>query len=168
MIEVTSQTVEIRTKPNPWIYGPPLFGAAFGIGFHPNFLGFFSALIVFAALAVWWMVRVQCIVISFEKRDATFIRSSINLFQKHKVVSLARFSRVYVTPFYRNGGCSIHLSGQRGEHLLLARLPSLRLITMDRGLNTADLGFPIFHDEHARFLCSKIAVGLGITDGGGG
>jgi hypothetical protein len=168
VIEETSQVIEIRTKSSPWTYGPPLFGVAVGISTQPNLLGMATALAVFVGLTVWWLTRTQAVRISFDARTATFVYSSLNPFRKHKVVSLAGFSRVYVTPFIRNNGCSIHLSGPRGEHLVLARIPSPRLIPKDLGLNATDLGFPTFHDEHARALCNKIAIGLGITDGGGG
>lgn len=154
MSEETSQAIEIRAEPNPWIYGPPLFLAAIAISTQPNFLGFVTALIVFMTLAVWWLARPQSIIISFEKREATFVRSSLNPFRKRKVVSLAEFSRVYATTFYRNGGWSIHLSGSRGEHLLLARIPSPWA--------------PTLRSDYVRSLCAKIASGLQIADGAGG
>lgn len=154
MIEETSQTIEIRAEPNPWIYGPPFFLAAIAVSTQPNFLGFVTALIVFMALAMWWLVRPQSLIISFETKEATFVRSSLNPFQKRKVVSLAGFSRVYATPFYRNSGWSIHLSGSRGEHLLLARIPSPWAPTLRR--------------DYVRSLCGTIASGLQIADGGGG
>lgn len=154
MLEQTSQSVEIRTEPNPWIYGPPLFLVVIAVSTQPNLLGFFTALIVFMALAVWWLVRPQSIIISFEKREATFVRSSLNPFQKRKALPLAGFSRVYATPFYKNGGWSIHLSGSRGEHLLLARIPSPWA--------------PTHRNDHVRSLCAQIASGLQIADGGGG
>lgn len=111
-------------------------------------------MVVLMGLMVWWAVRPQSIVISFDKRKATFVYSSMNLLRKHKAVSLAGFSRVYASPFYKNGGWSIHLSGPRGEHLLLARIPSP--------------WEPTFHDDYVRNLCVKIAAGLRIADGGGG
>lgn len=168
MIEETSQVIEIPTKPSPWTYGPPLFGVAVGISTQPYILGLATALAVFVGLTVWWLTRTQAVRISFDARAATFVYSSLNPFRKHKVVSLAGFSRVYVTPFIRNNGCSIHLSGPRGEHLVLARIPSPRLIPKDLGLNAADLGFPTFHDDYVRSLCVRIASGLQIADGGGG
>lgn len=166
MLEETSQAIEIRTEPNPWVYGPPLFLAAIAISTQPNILGLATALVVFVGLTVWWLTSMQAVHISLDARAATFINSSLNPFRKHKVVSLAGFTRVYVTPFYKNGGFSIHLSGPRGEHLLLAQIP--RLIPKDFGFNATDLGFPTFHDDYARSLCVRIASGLQIADGGGG
>ena len=154
MLEETSQSVEIRSEPNPWLYGPPLFLAAIAVSTQPNFLGYVTALIVFTALAAWWLTRTQSTIISFEKREATFVRSELNPFQKRKVVSLVEFSRVYVTPFYKNGGWSLHLSGSKGEHLLLARIPSPWA--------------PTHRNDNLRSLCAKIASGLQIADGGGG
>ena len=154
MLEQTNQSVEIRTEPNPWIYGPPIFLVAIAVSTQPNFLGFVTALIVFTALTVWWLVRPQSSIISFEKRETTFVRSSLNPFQKRKAVSLAGFSRVYATPFYKNGGWSIHLSGSRGDHLLLARIPSPWA--------------PTHRNDLVRSLCAQIASGLQIADGGGG
>lgn len=154
MIEETSQAIEIRAEPNPWIYGPPLFLVGIAVSTQPNILGFVTALIVFMALAVWWLVRPQSIIISFEKREATFVRSSLNPIQKRKAVPLAGLSRVYATPFFKNGGWSIHLSGSRGEHLLLARIPSPWT--------------PTVRSNYVRSLCAQIASGLQIADGGGG
>jgi hypothetical protein len=152
--EETSQTIEIRNKPNPWLYGPPLFLTAAAISTQPNFLGYITALIVFIALAAWWLLRSQAVVISLETREATFVRSSLNPFRKCKIVSLGRFSRVYAIPFYKNGGWEIHLSSSKGEHLLLARIPSP--------------WSPTFRSDYVRSLCAKIASGLQISDGGGG
>jgi hypothetical protein len=59
--EETSQTIEIRNKPNPWLYGPPLFLTAAAISTQPNFLGYITALIVFIALAAWWLLRSQAV-----------------------------------------------------------------------------------------------------------
>lgn len=154
MLEETSQSVEIRSGPNPWLYGPPLFLAAIAVLTQPNFLGYVTALIVFIALAAWWLTRTQSTIISFEKREATFVRSEINPFQKCKFVSLVGFSRVYATPFYRNGGWSIHMSGPRGEHLMLARIPSPFA--------------PTLRNDYVRSICAQIASGLQIADGGGG
>ena len=56
---------------------------------------------------------------------------------------LVEFSRVYVTPFYKNGGWSLHLSGSKGEHLLLARIPSPWA--------------PTHRNDNLRSLCAKIA-----------
>lgn len=154
MIDETNQAIEIRTEPNPWLYGPPLFLAANAIFFQPNFFGLVSALTIFVVLAVWWLTRTRFVWISFDTKQVTFVNSSLNPFRKRKVVSLAGYSRVYASPFYKNGGWSIHLSGPRGEHLLLARIPSPWA--------------PTFHDDYVRSLCVKIASGLRITDGGGG
>jgi len=154
MLEETSQSVEIRSEPNPWLYGPPLFLAAIAVSTQPNFLGYVTALIVFTALAAWWLTRTQSTIISFEKREATFVRSELNPFQKRKVVSLVGFSRVYATPFYKNAGWSLHLSGSKGKHLLLARIPSPWA--------------PTHRNDDLRSLCAKIASGLQIADGGGG
>lgn len=154
MNEDVSQTIQIRTEPNPWLYGPPLFGAAFAVSTQPNFLGLVSALVILPALAAWWLTRTQSTIIAFEKREATFVRSKLNPFQKRQAVSLVGFSRVYATPFYKNGGWSIHLSGSKGEHLLLARIPSPWA--------------PTLRNDYVRSLCAQIASGLQITDGGGG
>lgn len=154
MLEKTSQSVEIRTESNPWLYGPPLFLAAIAVSTQPNVLGYVTALIVFLALAARWLTRTQSIIISFDKREATFVRSELNPFQKRKVVSLVGFSRVFATPFYKNGGWSIHLSGSKGEHLLLARIPSPWA--------------PSHRNDNVRSLCAQIASGLQIADGGGG
>ena len=154
VIEENNQTIEIRAEPNPWLYGPPLFLAAIAISTQPNFLGLVTALIVFVALAVWWLARPQSVIVSFDTRDATFVYSSLNPLRKHKVVSLAGFSRVYAVAFVKNGGWSIHLSGPRGEHLLLAEISSPWA--------------PSFHNDYVRSLCVKIASGLRIADGGGG
>jgi hypothetical protein len=154
MLDETSQSVEIRCKPNPWLYGLPLFLAANAVSTQPSFLGYVIPLTVFIALAAWWLTRTQATIISFEKREATFVRSELNPFQKRKVVSLAGFSRVYATPFYRNAGWSIHMSGPKGEHLLLARIPSPFA--------------PTLRNDYVRSLCAQIASGLQIADGGGG
>jgi hypothetical protein len=154
MIEETSQSVEIRSEPNSWLYGSPFFLAAIAVSTQPNFLGYVTALIVFIALAAWWLTRTQSTIISFEKREATFVCSELNLFQKRKLVSLVGFSRVYATPFYKNGGWSIHLSGTKGEHLLLARTLSPWVLTQ--------------RNDNVRSLCAQIASGLHISDGGGG
>ena len=45
MLEETSQAIEIRTEPNPWVYGPPLFLAAIAISTQPNILGLATALV---------------------------------------------------------------------------------------------------------------------------
>lgn len=154
MIEATNQAIEIRAEPNPWIYGPPLFLAANAIFFQPNLFGLVSVLTIFVVLAAWWLIRPQSVRISFDTKQATFGSSSLNPFQVSKVVSLTGYSRVYASPFYKSGGWSIHLSGPRGEHLLLARIPSPWA--------------PTFHDDYVRSLCVKIASGLQIADGGGG
>lgn len=154
MNEETDQAVEIHAEPNPWLYGSLLFLAASAVGFQPNRFGLVLLTIVLVTLSLWWLGRPQSIIISLDKREATFVYSSLNPFRKHRVVSLAAFSRVYASPFYKNGGWSIHLSGPRGEHLLLARIPSPWQ--------------PSFHDNYVRFLCTKIAAGLRIADGGGG
>lgn len=154
MLEETNQSVEIRSEPNPWLYGPPLFLAAIAISTQPNFLGYVTALIMFITMALWWLTRTQSSIISFDKREVTFVRSQFNPFQKRKVVSVVGFSRVYATPFYENGGWSIHISGPRGEHLLLARIPSPFA--------------PTLRNDYVRFLVRQIASGLQITDGGGG
>lgn len=154
MTEEIDQTIEIHEEPNPWLYGPFLFLAACAVVFQPNRLGLTSLTIILVILVGWWLSRRQSVIISFGKREATFTYSSMNPFRKHKVVSLAGFSRVYASPFYRNGGWSIHLSGPRGEHLLLAQIPSP--------------WEPTFHNEYVRGLCAKISAGLRICDGGGG
>ncbi|MCC6863880.1 MAG: hypothetical protein IT544_03615 [Rhodobacteraceae bacterium] len=154
MIEETNQAIEIRGEPNPWIYGPPLFLAANAIFFQPNLFGLVSVLIIFVALAAWWLTRPQSVRISIDTKEAIFVNSSLNPFRKSKTVSLAVYSRVYASPFYKNGGWSIHLSDPRGEHLLLARIPSPWA--------------PTFHDDYVRSLCVKLASGLRIADGGGG
>lgn len=154
MNEEIDQTIEIHQVPNPWLYGPLLFLAACAIGFQPNRFGLTLLMIVLVILVGWWLFRRQSVIISFGKREATFTYSSMTPFRRHKVVSLAGFSRVYASPFYKNGGWSIHLSGPRGEHLLLAQISSPWQ--------------PTFHDEYVRALCAKISGGLGIPDGGGG
>lgn len=154
MTEKTNQAIEICAEPNPWIYGPPLFLAASAIFSQPNLLGLVSVLTIFVALAAWWLIRPQSVWISIDTKEATFVNSSLNPFRKSKTVSLAVYSRVYASPIYKNGGWSIHLSGPRGEHLLLARIPSPWV--------------PTFHDDYVRSLCVKIASGLRIADGGGG
>lgn len=154
MSETNEQTIAIRTDPNPWFYGPLLFLAVCAIYFQPNTLGFSSALLILAGLAAWWLTRTQCVLIAVDTRQAEFVNSTLNPFRKHRLVSLAGYSRVYADTFYRHGGWSIHLSGPRGEHLLLARIPSP--------------GSPSFHDEHVRSICARIASGLHIADGGGG
>jgi len=107
---------------------------------------------VLVALLTWWLVRPQSIVISFDKREARFVYSSFNPFRKHKRVSLAGFTRVYCSPYYKHGGWSIHLSGSRGEHLVLARIPSPWA--------------PSLHSDDVRSLSARIASGLQIADGG--
>ncbi len=154
MLEETGQSIEIRSEPNSWLYGPPIFLAAIAVSTQPNFLGYVTALIVFIVLAAWWLTRTQSTIISFEKREATFVCAEFNPFQKRKIVSLVGFCRVYATPFYETGGWSIHLSGSKGEHLLLARIPSPWVLTQ--------------RNESVRSLCARIASGLHIADGGGG
>ena len=149
MIEEKNQAIEIRTDPNPWMYGPPLFLAIVAVSTQPNILGLGTALSVLLALAVWWLARPQSIIISFDTKEGTFVYSSLNPFRQRKVVSLAKFSRVYASPFYRHGGWSIHLSGPRGEHLLLARIPSPWA--------------PTFRVDDRRSICTKIASVLHIA-----
>ena len=56
MPEETSQSVEIRSEPNPWLYGPPFSSRLLPFPTQPNFLGYVTALIVFhPALAAWWL-----------------------------------------------------------------------------------------------------------------
>lgn len=152
--EEIDQTIEIHNEPNQWLYGALLFLAASAVGFQPNRFGLILLMIVLVILAGWWLARPQSVIISFGKREATFTYSSMNSLRRHKVVSIAGFSRVYASPFYKNGGWSIHLSGPRGEHLLLAQIPSPWQ--------------PTFHNEYVRGLCAKISAGLRISDGGGG
>lgn len=152
--EEIDQTIEIPNEPNPWLYGPLLFLAVNAVVFQPNRFGLVSLIVVLVILAGWWLAQPQSINISFSKREATFTYSSMNPLRRHKLVSLAGFSRVYASPFYRNGGWSIHLSGPRGEHLLLAQIPSPWR--------------PTFNDKYVRALCAKISAGLRIFDGGGG
>ncbi len=94
--------------------------------------------------------------ISFEKKEATFIYSS--LFRSPKVVPLKDFSRVYVTPFYEGGGFSIHLVNKRGKHLLLARVAFNNIFPVDSG-------FGKFLNKQAQEICDAIADGLGINNG---
>lgn len=154
MNQEANQEIEIQAKPNPWLYGPPLFCAAIIAWSQPNRFGLILLLIVFVVLAVWWLIRPQSIFISFDTREATFVYSSLNPIRKRKVVSLAGFTRVYASPFVKNGGWSIRLSGPKGEHLLLARIPTPGALT--------------FHEDYVRSLCVRIASGLRIADGGGG
>jgi len=154
MEQETKQEIEIQTNPNPWLFGVAFF-AAFGALFQPNLFGFAYFLVVFVVIIVWWLFRAQSVIIYFDKREAAFINSPLNPLQKKRMVPLAEFSRVYASPFYKNAGWSIHLSGPRGEHLLLARMPSSPFA-------------PSFRDDYVRSLCVRIASGLQIADGGGG
>jgi hypothetical protein len=147
----TNQGIEIQSKPHPLLYGLALFSAASIVLSQPNDFGLVLLLIVLVTMAVWWLSRVQSISISFEPREATFVYSSLNPFRTRKVVSLAGFTRVHASPFYRNNGWAIRLSGPRGEHLLLAEIPSI-----------------CQPDDYVRSLCVQIASGLRIADGGGG
>ncbi|WP_153116776.1 hypothetical protein [Rhodocyclus tenuis] len=155
MIEEQNQAIEIRTEPNPWIYLPPLLLATSTILSQPNIFGLVIFLAIFMALAAWWLTRSNSVRILFDTKQAIFFNSPLNPFHKNRVVSLAGYSRVCASPFYLNGGWSIDLSGPRGEHLLLARIPSSPWA-------------PTLHDDYARSLCVKIASGLRIADGGGG
>lgn len=151
MNQQTNQQIEIQNKPHPWLYAVALFSAASIALSHPDQFGLILLLIVFLALAVWWLTRFQSVLISFDTREATFVYSSLNPFRTRKVVSLAGFTRVHASPFYKDNGWTIRLSGPRGEHLLLARIPSF-----------------LEPDGYVRSLCIKIASGLRIADGGGG
>ncbi|MBU1237624.1 MAG: hypothetical protein KJ788_12570 [Gammaproteobacteria bacterium] len=151
--KLTHQGIEIHNKPNPWLLGLALFFAASIVLSQPNRFGLVILLAVFVTLAAWWLTRVQSVFISFDRRETTFVYSSLNPLRKRKVVSLAGFTRVYANRYVKDGGWSIHLSGPRGEHLSLAQIPSF--------------WEPTLHGDHVRSLCNKIAAGLQIADGGG-
>ncbi len=154
MNQQPSPNVEIHVPPNPGIYVPPLIFVASVVLHQPNRFGLAIILPVFMVLAAWRLTRTQSVLVSFDTREATFVYSSLNPFRKNKVVSLAGFSRVYASPFYKNAGWSIHLSGPRGEHLLLAEFPSYWA--------------PGSHDDYVQSLHAKLASGLRIANGGAG
>ena len=112
------------------------------------------ALIIIALLATWWVSRVEKVVISFHSREATFFYSAFNPVRKSKTISLREITRVYASPFARNAGWSINLSGPKGQHLLIARLHAL-------------FG-PSMRDDAVLDICESIAKGLGVFNGGDG
>jgi hypothetical protein len=112
------------------------------------------ALITVALFATWWVSRVEKVVISFRAMEATFFYSAFNPIRKSKTISLCEFTRVYASPFVRNAGWSINLSGPKGQHLLLARLHALPSPSRK---NVAVLE-----------ICEGLAKGLNVFNGGDG
>ncbi|MCB1961953.1 MAG: hypothetical protein KDF24_02115 [Rhodocyclaceae bacterium] len=153
MTKAQQHSILLPSKQNPLLYSVPICFSAFAILATRDFTGILVASFPLGALAAWWLFRVHYVTISFESKEATFFYSALNPFRKSKVISLANFSRVYATPFYKNGGWSIHVSGPRGQHLLLTQIPEPL-----SGSST---------DENVRRLCTQIASGLNIKDGGG-
>lgn len=151
------EEITILTRRNPWVFfiatiqiaaivfATPAHALAFGTG-----LAIFIALLV----GIWWTNRVEKIVVSFRNKEATFFFSQLNPFREPKTVSLREFTRVYASPFVRYTGWSLHLSGPRGQHLLLARFPS-PFKTMLR-------------DEKVLDLCDLISRELIVFNGGDG
>ncbi len=153
MTQENDQTLVLRSKANPWVYGILIGFGFLGLVTFRDAFGAFLAVIIFGLVALRWLTRTQGVVLDFEAKEATFFKSDFNLFQRPRVVSLANYSRVYATPFHENGGWSLHMSGPKSEHLLLAKFPQ-----PFSGAST---------DETIRALCSRIALGLKIKDGRG-
>lgn len=153
MTQRNDQTLVLCSKANPWVYGI-LIGTGFLalVTFRDAF-GALMALIIFGLIALRWLTRTQGVIINFETKEATFFKSELNPIHRRSVISLTNYSRVYATPFHENGGWSLHLSGPKGEHLLLAKFPQ-----PFSGTST---------DDTVRALCSRIASGLNIKDGRG-
>jgi len=147
------RTLILRSKANPWVYGILIGFGFLGLATFRDAFGALLAVIIFGLVALRWIFRTQGVVLDFDTKEATFFKSDLNPFQPRRVVSLASYSRVYATPFHENGGWSLHMSGPKGEHLLLAKFPQ-----PFSGTTT---------DETVRALCSRIALGLKIKDGKG-
>ncbi len=157
MNQSKSEEITILTRRNPWIF----FIATFQIGAiffattaHALALGAGLAIFIALLVGIWWTNRVEKVVVSFSNKEATFFYSQLNPFRKPKTVSLREFTRVYASPFVRYTGWSLHLSGTRGQHLLLARFPS-PFKTM-------------LQDEEVLGLCDLISRELGVFNGGDG
>lgn len=150
LIEIT-----IPIRRNPWevVFGFWLIG---GIVFAtPSFvLGIAPIMLVAILMAIRWTTRVEKVVVSFSNKEAKFFYSQLNPFRKPKTVSLREFTRVYASPFVRYTGWSLHLSGPRGQQLLLARFPS-PFKTMLR-------------DEKVLDLCDLLSRELSVFNGGDG
>ncbi|MDR7304936.1 hypothetical protein [Rhodoferax saidenbachensis] len=147
--------ISIQIPRNPWILFMGVW-MLLGSTLQSNSVAFKAvcALINVALLATWWLSRVEKVVISFRAREAIFFYSALNPVRKFKTISLREFTRVYASPFARNAGWSIHLSGPKGQHLLLARLHALFGRSM--------------RDDAVLDICESIAKGLSIFNGGDG
>ncbi len=147
-------SITIKSPPNPWLAGVLVFFAIGAAAVQPSLLGMVVAMATLVTVLLWLVFRTRAVTVVFEKKEAVFHRSKLHPSGPENVVALAAFTRVYATSFSSNSGWSIHLSGPTGEHLLLARIPS---------------PFQFGKQNPAiRDLCSQIALGLHVVDGGGG
>lgn len=148
---------EIRRNPVlvAWVFfAALLLGAGIALAGAATLPALILALALVMLAPWWWVTRYERVVVNFSRKEASFVYSRFHPFREGTTVSLQGYTRVYASPFARNVGWSIHLSGRQGQHLLLIEMPSPFEVSM--------------RSAEALACCETLARGLGITNGGDG
>ena len=143
-------SIKFPYESNPWLFRVTL--AILAVLPLTKFGGPIIAVGVVAIAYLTTLLRPVGLNISCYDRRLVYRYSPLIPFKKDRIVSLAGFTRVY-TEVYGYGGRALHMSGARGEYIVLAKFHQ-------------NIFAPKMHLNEITELRKQIATSLGITDGG--
>lgn len=145
-------SIELPYETNAWLYR--CFLAVLALLVLNKLFGLIPAVGVVSLASLPTLFKPSRLRISIADKRMAYEYSPLLFFKKGNSVSLSCFTRVYTESLAHSlSGQGLHLSGPRGEHLLLARFHQ-------------SIFSPRQHIEDAAKLRSQIADTLGISDGG--
>ena len=142
--------IELPFESNPWLFRSTF--ALLVLAPLVELAGFAVAVAVITAAYLTTLLCPVGIRISVRDRTLTYLYSRLNPFKKTHVVPLSGFTRIY-TEVFGYGGRALHMSGTRGEHIVLAKFHQ-------------NIFAPRKHLEDVTVLRKQIAETLGVNDGG--